>query len=316
VTRSRTIVMASAAALAAGVAVAIGTIAADPTPRAPFVVFRTLAPRDAHGYVAWLPLASPDARRRITGLVCARVQFTASAGVCLTEEARGREVAHIAYVLDRRFVPRHRFVLSGIPVRCRLSPDGRWAAITVYAEEESPAGERLATESVLIDVPTGRRVADLREFALDHAGFAGISDPIDISSVTFDRDSDRFFATLTSSGRRYLVAGSVGSRTLRIVRAGIVNEALSADGRRLIGKQLHDQRGFWQLTVIDLDTWEERALNQGPRSVDDQVDWLDDAHVLYHDVTEDGTAIWKLPADGSGGPQPFIRDAFSASVVR
>jgi hypothetical protein len=48
------------------------------------------------------------------------------------------------------------------------------------------------------------------------------------------------------------------------------------------------------------------------RSVDDQVEWLDDAHVLYG---VDG-AVWEADADGSGEPTRFIARGDSPAVVR
>jgi hypothetical protein len=60
----------------------------------------------------------------------------------------------------------------------------------------------------------------------------------------------------------------------------------------------------------------ERDLNQGPRSIDDQVEWLDNDHVMFHDVVDDTTAIWMLPIDGITAPRVFVRDAFSGTTQR
>jgi hypothetical protein len=308
------VIGAAAIVLAAAVSLALLSIADRERPEPPFLLFRTLAPPSAHGRVAWRPLDAAHAARHLTPLRCARIHYRGGAGVCLVEEPRGRDTTHAAYVLDRRFSPRARIALAGIPVRGRVSPDGRVAAVTVYAEEESPAGERLAAETLLIDLVSGRPLGDLREFALDSAGFAALRPPFDLSSVAFHADSDRFFATLTSDGERYLVLGSIRDRRLRAIRRGIANEALSPDGRRLIAKRPRGDRGEWQVIVIDLDAGTEQALPH-PRSIDDQVDWLDAAHVVYHDVTETGTGIWALPADGTSGPRLLIADAFSPSVA-
>jgi hypothetical protein len=307
----------AATALAAAMALSVVAIWPAGMPAPPFVVFRTLAPKNAHGRIAVHPLNATDKNERhVTPLSCARVHYSAGAGICIVEEPEGRVVRQIAYTFDAAFMRRHKLPLKGIPVRVRLSPDGRRAGITIYAEEETPDGERLATESIIVDVAAGSVIADLREFALDISGQAPLTGPIDIASVTFHADSDRFFASLLSETRRYLVEGSVNSRALRIVRPGIANEALSADGKRLIAKRRVGERGYWQITIVDLDTWQERDLLQGPRSVDDQVDWLDDAHVLYHDVNDAGTGVWKLAIDGVTAPQLLLADAFSPSVQR
>ena len=113
-----------------------------------------------------------------------------------------------------------------------------------------------------------------------------IAEPIDISSVAF-ADDDRFFATLSTPAERYLVEGSLAGRRLVVVGSGVANEAVSPDGQRLLLKRQTGERGFWQTGGPDLESRSEVRLNQGARSVDDQVEWLDDSHVVYHDVTED-----------------------------
>ena len=86
--------------------------------------------------------------------------------------------------------------------------------------------------------------------------------------------------------------------------------------RHLVVKRRVEESGFWQLAVIDLHTWSQRDLNQGPLSVDDQVEWLDNDHVIFHDALDETTAIWMLPIDGLGPRQVFLRDAFSGTTQR
>jgi hypothetical protein len=308
------VIAVAALVLVTGIAAGVATLLADRSLQPPALVFRALS-ATAHGRVAWLSVGDMGAPPRVTQAACARVQFARDAGICLVEEPRGREVAHVAYVLDRRFARHHRVELAGIPVRCRLSRDGRWAGITTYAEEELPEGERLAMTSVLLDIQGGRILANLRDFTLDKGPFDRIRAPVDFASITFLDHSDRFYVTVTSGGTRYLAEGSVGGRNIRVLREGLANEALSADGRRLIAKHLAGDSGFWQVTVIDLESWHQTTL-QHARSVDDQVDWFDADRVMYHDVTDGGTGIWTLPADGSGGPQLLVPDAYSPSTVR
>jgi hypothetical protein len=55
------------------------------------------------------------------------------------------------------------------------------------------------------------------------------------------------------------------------------------------------------------------------RSVDDQVEWLDDRSLLYalpSTDTEASSDIWQVPADGTGRPSVFIPLAMSPAVVR
>ncbi len=309
------------------------------SPRPPFVMFRTLAPPEGHGRVATLSLATRDATRQVGGLSCLRLHYAGGRGLCLVQETAENPPTYAAFVFDESLTRGVRFALSGVPTRVRVAPNGRRAAITTYEEEERPEGERLATHSIIVDLQSGQVLADLREFRLELGAFAAVpglspvssavagradveapigakAEPLDFSSVAFEPDSDRFFATLTTSSERFLVAGSVDQRALRIIRPGIASEGLSPDGRHLAIKRLIDERGAWQLGVIDVQSWNERDLRQGSSSVDDQVEWWDDRHVLYHDMDGDTTSVWILPVDGVNGPRVAIKDAYSAAVQR
>lgn len=55
------------------------------------------------------------------------------------------------------------------------------------------------------------------------------------------------------------------------------------------------------------------------RSVDDQVQWLDDSTLLYalsRDDAEVTSDIWQIPADGTGRPAILVPQAASPAVVR
>jgi hypothetical protein len=282
----------------------------------PFLMFRTLASADRYGLIAMIPLELPDAGRRFGPLQCARVHFAGGAGVCLVEEPQGTQVNHAAYLFDDKFNRGTRLELSGVPTRVRVAPNGRRAAITVYGEEHLPDGqERLATDSILLDVPSGRVLAKLHEFSLDRPYELAPEAPLDYSSVAFEPDGDRFYATLNSSNRWFIVAGSISSRRLAVIVDGFANEALSPDGLKLAVKQRTGERGFWHAMVLDLKTKASTALDH-TRSIDDQIEWLDRDRIAYHDATDQGTGIWVLAIDGQSGPRLLIPDAYSPSVVR
>jgi hypothetical protein len=282
---------------------------------APFLLFRTLAPRRAFGRLAMVH-AHDQLTRFVAPLTCARVHYAGGSGVCLVEHASGTTLKHIAYLFDRTFARGAGIALAGVPTRVRVSPDGRWAAVTTYAEEELPGGERLASESVLIDISAGRIVADLREFRISNDAYAPLAGPIDIAGVAFAGDSDHFYASLSTPSKRYLAAGSIAARRVELIAVGMANEAVSPDGRRLVVKRQVGNHGQWQLAVLDLGSMESTTLHHPERSVDDQVEWLDDTHVVYHDAAEDATGVWMLSTDGLSGPQLLIPDAFSPVVIQ
>ena len=54
------------------------------------------------------------------------------------------------------------------------------------------------------------------------------------------------------------------------------------------------------------------------RSVDDQVEWLDDATLMYGLPDPDSPAVsdtWTVPADGTGSPSLLTAGAWSAVLV-
>lgn len=281
----------------------------------PFVMFRAIAPREGHGRVALLPLA-PGASPEVSRLTCSRVHYAGGRGLCAVQDVSAPSAPYAVAVFDDAMTPGPRVRLDGIPTRLRVSPNGRVGAITTYAEEERPEGERLATTTRIVDMRTARVIADLSTFRIENPNLPPISGPIDLAGVAFEWDDDRFFATLSTSVERYLVAGSLSERRLSTIRTGVASEALSPDGRRLAVKRLIAETGFWQLAVIDLASWAEQDLLQGSRSVDDQVEWLDDDHVLYHEAEGEATSLWTLAADGRSGPQVLIRDAYSGVAQR
>jgi hypothetical protein len=281
----------------------------------PFLIFRTLAPPEAHGTVALLKLGPARAERQLTTLSCVRLHYAGGRGLCAVQEAVKESPGYAAYIFDRALTRGTRIALPGVVTRIRVAPDGRRGAVTTYFEEETPAGERLATDTRVVDMRSGRQVADLREFAIDSEGFPAPAPPIDVGSLSFERDGDRFFASISTAVERYLVAGSIDHRRMTILRPAMASESLSPDGGHLLVKK-PGANGFWQLAVIDLRTWSERDLQHGKRSVDDQVEWLDNEHVIYHDTDDIGTSLWMLPVDGINGPQVLVKDAYSGAVQR
>ena len=94
-----------------------------------------------------------------------------------------------------------------------------------------------------------------------------------------------------------------------MIAKGVECPSLSPDGRRIAFKSRRGNQ--WRLHVLDLETRRRTALAE-TRSVDDQVEWLDEGRILYG---LEGN-IWVVPADGSGAPRVYVRNALSPAVVR
>jgi len=275
----------------------------------PTVVYRTLKPK---GQVVVAPVAANPGRPAFTPLSCDRVYFAAGRGICLV---RSRGIAAESQV--RIFGPdlkvRGKVGVAGIPSRARVSPDGRYGAVTLFVTGDSyAAAGSFSTRTTIIDLARGQKVAELEDFTVTRGGRQVTAVDVNYWGVTFAPDGDTFYATLATGGRTYLIKGSVSDRTARVIHENVECPSLSPDGTRIAYKKRVDSgEKPWRLTVLDLATMRETPLAE-PRSVDDQVEWLDDSRVLYG---TDGQ-VWVAAADGSGKPRRFIAGADSPAVVR
>jgi hypothetical protein len=289
-----------------------------------YLVFRSTALGSTYGSLALAPLDALGGASTITTLHCVRVHMAAGAGVCLNTDPGGLPFpTYRAIVFDAELRPRHTFPRSGgVPSRARVSPDGHLAAITVFVNGHSYAAASFSTLTTVVDLESGDMLIDnIEKFTILRDGKPLREIDFNIWGVTFARDSRRFYATLRTGGRTYLIEGDVKTREARVLRENVECPSLSPDNTRLAFKKREDG-GFgpvtWRLSVLELKTLEDWPLSE-KRSVDDQVEWLDDRRVLYS-LPEEGTAVtntWVVPADGGGEPpRLFMPNAYSTVLLR
>jgi hypothetical protein len=282
------------------------------------LVFRQVDSARPTRQVAVAPLASAERSPTGTGLECDRVHSAAKVGICLGVQPGLVGPSYRATLFDADFRPIRSMALAGLPSRARVSPDGRYAATTVFVTGDSYSAMGFSTRTTIFDTTDGTAVADLEEIPVLRDGVPFKEADFNFWGVTFAADGDRFYATLATGKSKFLVEGSVAARRMSVLRDGVECPSLSPDGTRIAFKQLA-REGGWRVHVLDLDTLIDRRLSE-ERSVDDQVEWLDDDHVLYGiRVIEppdiDSTDVWALPLDG-GPPRLFAPRAFSPAVVR
>jgi hypothetical protein len=281
--------------------------------RQPRVLFRNLdraRPR-TFGQIAVSPL-SVTRSRTLVSMKCERVYFRGGSGICL---ARGSSFAagYRARVFGTDLTTRGQVAVDGIPSRVRVSPDGELGSVTLFVAGHSYAEVGgFSTTTTLIDLARGTKIAQLEDFATSRDGRRITAPDVNYWGVTFARNHDRFYATLATGRTFYLVEGSVSARTMRTIHRNVECPSLSPDETRIAYKKRVGPDGKrWRLYVLDLKTMRETPLAE-TRSVDDQVEWLDDDHVLYG-LEE---AVWILAADGTGNPRRYADQADSPTVVR
>ncbi|GII80761.1 TolB-like translocation protein; signal peptide [Sphaerisporangium rufum] len=247
---------------------------------------------------------------RATGLSCRRFYAAAGTGLCL-RVTPGLTTRAEAVVLDAGLREVRRVALPGIPSRARLSADGRMAAWTFFVSGDSYLGVGFSTRAGVLDTRTGALVADLEKFTLEKDGRPYRAVDVNYWGVTFAADDNRFYATVSTAGKTYLVQGDLAARRMRTLRENAECPSLSPDGTRVVyKKRTGGDAAPWRLHVLDLRSGRETALAE-PANVDDQAVWLDGRTVGYARLRGDSSDVWAVPADGTGRPRLVLRDAYS-----
>jgi hypothetical protein len=267
-------------------------------------------------------LADPTGPRGFTDLQCERVAFANGRGVCLKAN-RGVFTTYEALLFDRTLQTVRSIKLEGAPSRTRMSPDGRLGAITVFV---SPAGHgyvsltSLFTKTIILNVETGEVLGDLEQFSTTRNGQPFSATDFNLWGVTFARDGNTFYATLLTANKTYLVRGDVAQRSLAVLHENVECPSLSPNNRLIAyKKRVGSPMAPWRFHVLDLDTMRESPIAAETRSIDDQIEWFDDAHVLYAATRGPQSTlvdIWIARITGTDPARRFLGLADSPALVR
>ena len=284
------------------------------------IVFRNTAGGQGYGHVASIPLADPDGPRAVSDIACDRVDATATEVSCL-RTVRGITPLYTGTLYAANGDQLAQWPLSGIPSRTRISADGAMIATTAFVTGHSYATIGFSTETT-IHSPDGSDLGNLEDWTLTIDGAASAPVERNYWGITF-AGGDTFYATvgMTTQGVTYLVKGSLSERSLTSLAENVECPSLSPDGTRIAFKRVTAGSGptvHWTPAVYDLETGAITLLPE-QRSIDDQIEWLDDDTILYGVPREDAVGdydVWALAADASGKPSVFIEHAWSPAVVR
>lgn len=319
--KTQAIPAAPANSLPAGAAQQAKAAQPEVSAKARHLLFRSTALDDNFGRLGYVPLNALSGARTLTNLRCERIHFAGGRGVCLFAE-RGVITTHGALVFNDQFQPQQQIALRGIPSRVRVAPNGEVAAITVFVSGHGYGVAGFSTHTTFVSLKTGQPLVDnMEKFRVLRDGERFHEADFNFWGVTFARDSNRFYATLGSGGRTYVVEGDLRKLAARVLRGDVECPSLSPDNTRIGFKKRFGgvlSPVTWRLSVLDLKSLEDRLLAE-TRSVDDQVEWLDNDNVLYalSDATTStaATDAWSAPATGSGEAKLVLPKAYSPVVM-
>jgi hypothetical protein len=280
------------------------------------MVFRNMAWGPHRDELATVPAATPGGPRTASGVKCLRFYAAAGTGICLQAVQGAVQDTYRAVILDSRLHELRHFPLGGIPTRARVSPSGRMVAWTVFVSGDSYAGTAFSTRTSIVDTRTWRLDSSLESYAITRDGHPYRAADVNFWGVTF-ADDTRFYATLATGGKTYLVQGDVAAHTVRTLRENVECPSLSPDGTRIVFKKRvkgASPDAPWRLYALDLHTMRETPLAE-QRSVDDQVVWSDAHTVVYSLAGDYGSDLWTLPADGTGAARRIMTAALAPAYV-
>ncbi|WP_340682732.1 hypothetical protein LCL61_29245 [Amycolatopsis coloradensis] len=287
-----------------------GTVNLIPGPR---LLVRSTADTD-RGHLFTVSTADLDGPRAVSQMSCTRVYAAGGTGICLQPD--NDFTTHLS-VLDEQLKERRAVPLFGVASRARVSPSGRMVTWTVFVTGDSYNVGGFSTRVGILDTATGELTSTLEDYTVTVNGRPQVAADSNFWGVTFAKDDNRFFATMSTGGHRYLVEGDFVTRSVRAVRDDVECPSLSPDGTRIAFKSPVDgdpDKG-WRLSALDLSTSAVTQLAE-TRSVDDQAAWLDDHTVAYAIPRGVGHSdIWSVPADGSGTPRLVIAEGDSPAAL-
>lgn len=282
--------------------------------------FRSAAGNPSFGKLSFVDSSHAGLPPTVVDLACEVAHASGGRGICLARDTSllSPFVAKIFDLADHRIL--HTVSLAGLPSRTRVARDGRIGATTVFVTGHGYDSVDFSTQTLLIDLGTGATIADVETFDFFAQGVPIREADFNVWGITFLDDGNTFYATLSTQRRHLLVRGGVAARQAHVIHEDVECPSVSPDGTRVAYKRRYIEDGFvrWQLYVLDLRTMQETALGER-RSVDDQLEWLDDGRVLYTLIDTTGTqgnSVWSINADGSGNAERLLASASSPALVR
>ncbi len=249
----------------------------------------------------------------LTELFCERIHVSKSKGICLFKDPDSDNVTVVQVFEISNFEVLFTLAVNGVSSRTRISDDEKYAAFTVFVFGDSYASSSFSTRTYIIDMEKKDTISTLESFTLKHNGET--IEPIDRNywGMTFNKDSNYFYATMQYNETPYLVKGNIAENTVEVIFDNLECPSLSPDESKIVFKKMMPN-AMWRLTLLDLKTMTESPLNE-LNNVDDQAEWLDNENILYGTANSTGNLdIMSLGLNADSKPQLFIDNASSPGI--
>lgn len=293
---------------------------AQPVAAAGEVVFVNRVPGDDYGR---LGIRHTDGTRTLLDRRCLRVHVNAGNGVCLSQDdALVPAYTTTFFAADDPYQQELKSYSSALPSRARISPDGSLSTVTAFISGVSYADISGETTTIVtideIETRARLRGANQLEVLSDVEKYSNLNSKY--WGLTF-ADNDEFYITGFFGETPEIMIGSLDTMTVTPLGRDGSCPSLSPDGKTLVYKASREEGGF-DLVAVDLATDTMWQLGE-TRSVDDQVEWLDNDTILYALHPEGGDTpvqpefdIWVLDIAEGSEPELFLPNADSPAAIR
>lgn len=284
------------------------------------VMFVNRVPGDDYGR---LGIRHTDGTRTLLERRCLRVHVNSGNAVCLSgDDGLVPSYTTTFFAADDPYQTELKSYASALPSRARISPDGSLSTVTAFISGTSYADISGETSTIVtIDEIEGRaRLRGANQLTVEADDDKYLNLDSQYWGLTF-ADNDEFYITGFFGEGPEIMRGSLDSMTVAPIGRDGSCPSLSPDGKTLVYKASRDDGGF-DLVAVDIDTDTMWQLGE-TRSVDDQVEWLDNDTILYAVHPEGGdTAVqpefdlWMLDIAPDSEPELFLPNADSPATVR
>jgi hypothetical protein len=278
-------------------------------------------PGDDYG---WLLIRHLDGTRTLLNRTCMRVPIAKDHGVCLAESGGvlGGAFTTIFFEADNLNADIKSYARA-LPSRARISPNGTFSAVTAFVSGASYADIAAETTTLVTidEIESTRSVRGANQFTIDsgEARFNNLNPQY--WGITFAADEDEIYLTGFFGDRPEIMHGTLNDIVIEPTDWVGSCLSLSPDGKTLVFKEMTADNSF-ELVAVDLETNTQHKLGE-TRSVDDQVEWLDNDTILYalHPARGDTAVqpefdIWMLDIAEGSEPKLFLPNADSPAVAR